>query len=110
MDEDKIKNVILDTTISSLEAQLRAVRRLRGGKEEEEKEEKGMSMTDMVYDILLREGKPLHITSIIKKVSKIHGITIDRESIVSSLSKKIKKGERFVRVGRNIFALREEKQ
>jgi len=60
----------------------------------------------MVYNILKRAGQPLHISQIIEDVEKIHGVKIERESIVSALSKKVIKEDRFVRAGKNTFALR----
>jgi hypothetical protein len=32
---------------------------------------------------------------------------VDRESLVSSLTKKVMRGDRFVRTGRNTFAVKE---
>ena len=106
MDDEKIKNVILDTLTASLDAQLRAVKRLRGQPEKESPKKKGMSQVDMVYDILQRAGTELHISEIVARVEKFHGVRLERESIVSALAKKIKKGDRFVRVGKNTYALR----
>jgi DNA-directed RNA polymerase delta subunit len=63
---------------------------------------------DMVYDILNRSGAELHISEIIRRVEEVNGIRLDRESIASALSKKIKKGDRFLRVGKNTFTLRRE--
>lgn len=106
MDEKVIKDVILDTVIASLDAQLRAVKRLRGPEEKATK--RGMSQVDMVYNILSRSGTELHISEIIRRVEEVNGIRLDRESIASALSKKIKKGDRFLRVGKNTFTLRRE--
>ena len=108
MDDEKVRSVILDTFIVSLEAQLRAVRRLRGTAKEEKPAKKSMSNIDMVYDILRKAGSELHISEIIDRGEKLHGLRLDRESIVSALSKKIKKGDRFLRVGKNVYTLREE--
>lgn len=47
-----------------------------------------MSQIDMVGDVLLRAEKP-------------HGREIEHESIVSTLIKKVKRGDRFVRTGKN---------
>ncbi len=106
--DNKIKETILDTTIVLLEAQLRAVKRLKGAPVKEKKP-KGMSQVDLVYDILKRARSELHINDIIDRVRKIHGIALQRESIVSALSKKVARNERFVRSGKNMFALREGK-
>jgi hypothetical protein len=106
MDEDKIRQVILDTFEASLDAQLKAVKRLRGETEREKPVSKSMSQVDMVHDILKRVEGELHISEIIERVEKVHGLRLERESIVSALAKKIRKGDRFVRVGKNTYALR----
>lgn len=106
MEKEDVRDIILETVVASLEAQLRAVKRLRTPAEEEEYREKGMSQVDMVYDILCRAKRSLHITQIIDDVEKIHGVKLERESIVSALSKKVLKDDRFVRTDKNTFALR----
>ena len=106
MEREDVRDTILDAMVTSLEAQLRALKRLRGASEEEEPLDRGMSQVDMVCDILKRAGQPLHVSQIIEDVEKIHGVKIERESIVSALSKKVMKGDRFVRAGKNTFALR----
>jgi hypothetical protein len=107
MEKEEVKEVFLETMASSLEAQLRAVRRLRARGKPEKPRIRRKSQVDMVYDILLEAGRPLHVTEIIKRVEKLHGVRLDRESIVSALSKKVSRKERFVRTDRNTFALRE---
>jgi hypothetical protein len=44
-------------------------------------------------------------------LARIHStfhVTVDRESLVSSLTKKVARGDRFLRSGKNTFALRPE--
>ncbi|HXK31198.1 MAG TPA: hypothetical protein VJZ94_00385 [Candidatus Paceibacterota bacterium] len=106
MEREDVRDTILDAMVTSLEAQLRALKRLRGTSGEEEPLDRGMSQVDMVYDILKRAVRPLHISQIIEDVEKIHGVKIERESIVSALSKKVMKEDRFVRAGKNTFALK----
>jgi hypothetical protein len=110
MENEEVKEVFLETMASCLEAQLRAVRRLRGGEQPDKPRVRRKSQVDMVYDILLEAGRPLHVTEIIKRVEKAHGVRLDRESIVSALSKKLSRKERFVRTDRNTFALREGRE
>jgi hypothetical protein len=62
---------------------------------------------DMVYDILRRVGKPLHISEILDRVEKSFGQRLDRESVVSSLVKKVQRQDRFVRTDKNVFGLKE---
>ena len=59
-----------------------------------------------VHDVLKRAGKPLHVSEIIERVRKLHGLELERESIVSTLTKKVNRGTRFVRTDKNVFALK----
>ena len=104
---DDIKDLILSTVEASLDAQLRAVRRLRRGQGEAERpgRRKGLSQVDMAYDVLKRARTPLHVDELLKRIQAHFGITIDRESLVSSLTKKIGRGDRFVRTDKNTFSL-----
>jgi hypothetical protein len=50
----------------------------------------------------------LHVSEIITDIERIHGVKVDRESLVSALTKKVVRKDRFVRTGKNTFALQEE--
>ena len=108
MAKEEIREVILDTIEASLDAQLRAVRRLRGPQEKEVHPREGLSQIDMAYDVLRRAGKPLHISQILAAIEKTHGVRVDRESLVSALTKKVAKGDRFARTDKNTFGLLEK--
>jgi len=104
MKNSNIRDLILDTFISAAEAQLRALRRLKaGGEPTKALRRKRRSNLDLVEDILKREGGPLHISRIIERVEAVHQVRLDRESIVSSLTKKVHRGDRFARTGKNTF-------
>jgi hypothetical protein len=107
MGED-LRDTVLSTIEASLEAQLRAIRRLRKQSEEPQstRQRKSMSQVDMAFDILARARAPLHISEIIDRIQKHFGVPIDRESLASSLSKKIARKDRFVRPEKNTFSLR----
>ncbi len=109
MDEKErttLRAIVLDAISTSLEAQLRAVRRLQGAvRPEKLKEPKRKSQVDLVADILTRAGRELHITEIIERVRKVHHVELDRESIVSALTKKVQRGDRFTRTEPNVFGL-----
>jgi hypothetical protein len=105
MDEDKIKAVVLDAFEVSLDAQLRAIRRLKAGGPEEKRPRKSMSQVDMAYDILRRVGQPLHVSQIIERIAASHGQRLDRESLVSALVKKVQRKDRFIRTDKNVFGL-----
>ena len=110
MDKEEIREVILETMETGLEAQLRAVRRLRrpAAAEDRPRAEKSMSQTDMAYDILKKARRPLHVNELIERAAKLHGARLDRESLVSALVKRVARGDRFVRTEPNTFALRQE--
>lgn len=107
---DEIKDLILEVFETSLEAQLRAVRRLRhgGSATTESPRNKGLSQVDMAFDILKNDRSPLHISDILDRIQSQFGIPVDRESLVSSLSKKVARGDRFLRPEKNTFSLRPE--
>lgn len=106
MQKDEIEAAVLHAIEVSLEAQLKAVRRLRAAPGEPKAPRKGTSQIDMVHDVLRRAGQPLHISEIIDRVEKLHGLKLDRESIVSTLVKKVNRGSRFVRTDKNVFGLK----
>jgi HB1, ASXL, restriction endonuclease HTH domain len=107
VEKDEIEAAVLRAFEVSLEAQLKAVKRLQSGEPAEKPSRKGTSQVDMVYDVLKRAGRPLHVNEIIDRVEKLHGRKLERESIVSMLVKKIARGERFVRTDkRNEFGLK----
>jgi len=107
---DDPKDIILSVFEASLEAQLRAIRRLRQGKAEAApaRPKKGRSQVDMAYEILRRDHAPLHISELLARLKSAFGVAVDRESLVSSLTKKVARGDRFLRTGKNTFGLRQE--
>jgi hypothetical protein len=107
---DDLKDLILGTLEASLEAQLRAVRRLRQGEPtpSHPRQIKGLSQVDMAFDILKKARAPLHISDLLDRIHAQFDVTVDRESLVSSLSKKVARGDRFLRPDKNTFSLRPE--
>ena len=107
---DDVTETILSVFETSLEAQLRAVRRLRQPEAPsgEPRRRKGLSQVDMAFDILKKSRSPLHVSQILERIQTHFGITVDRESLVSSLTKKVARGDRFLRPEKNTFALRPE--
>ena len=95
-----------------LKAQLGVIRNyLRsadpGEHERKSSQPKSLSHISIITDVLSDEGTPLHVSEIIRLVSVRHGIALDRESVVSALTKKVKKGVTFIRTGPNTFGLKE---
>ena len=104
---DELKDAILSIFEASLEAQLRAVRRLRRSPESTpaSPRRKAMSQVDMAYNILQRARSPLHISEIIARIQQSFGLSVDRESLASSLTKKVARSDRFTRTAKNTFGL-----
>jgi hypothetical protein len=109
---DDVKDTILGAFEASLDAQLRAVRRLRHGSPATTTatRRKGRSQVDMAYDVLKKTRTPLHISALLARIHATFGVTVDRESLVSSLTKKVARGDRFLRTDKNTFGLRPEAQ
>ena len=107
---DDARDLILSVFEASLEAQLRAVRRLRQGEPSAAapRQRKGLSQVDLAFDILKKARAPLHVSAILVRIQTQFGVTIDRESLVSSLSKKVARGDRFLRPEKNTFSLKPE--
>jgi hypothetical protein len=107
---DDLKDSILSIFEASLDAQLRAVRRLRQGTPDPAavRPRRGLSQVDMAFDILKRAHAPLHVSELLARIQATFHRTVDRESLVSSLTKKVARGDRFLRTGKNTFGLRPE--
>ena len=113
MDPKPIRDTILETLEECLEVQLRAVRGLRRAGPQSAKaarQAKGVkesrSQVDMAYDILKEAAQPLHISEILSQIKTRFGCQVDRESLVSALTKRVARADRFMRTGKNTFALR----
>ena len=107
---DDLKDSILSIFEASLDAQLRAVRRLRSGPPQPApgRRREGLAQVDMAYDILKKARTPLHISELLASIRSTFHVTVDRESLVSSLTKKVARGDRFTRTDKNTFGLRPE--
>ncbi len=107
---DDLRDIVLSTIEASLDAQLRAVRRLRKGEKTEVKpaRKSRLSQVDMAFDILKKARTPLHISELLDRIQSAFGVRVDRESLVSSLTKKVARGDRFLRTEPNTFSVRPE--
>ena len=108
--ESKIPEWFLSFCESLFLAQLRAVRQLKSPKAKKQKriEDKSMSNMDMAIDILRRAQRPLHISEIIAQVKTRHGVTLDRESLVSALVKKVHRRQGLSRSAPDTFEIEAE--
>ena len=107
---DDLKQSILSIFEASLDAQLRAVRRLRKGATAapQPSRRSSLSQIDMAYDVLKKARAPLHVSDLLARIKASFSVAVDRESLVSSLSKKVTRGDRFLRTAKNTFGLRPE--
>lgn len=104
-----LRDSFLSIFEASLDAQLRAVRRLRQGETAAApRSRKGRSQVDLAYDVLKKARSPLHVSELLARIHSSFGVTVDRESLVSSLTKKVARQDRFLRTGKNTFSLRPE--
>ena len=67
---------------------------------------KSMSKLGVVEDILKLSEKPLHISQIIEIAKNEYDSTLERDSIVSAITKKIRNNKQFIRVAPNTFSLK----
>src|SRR4030067_2795039 len=105
--ESKIPEWFLSFYESLFLAQLRTVRQLKSPKPKKAKrtEDKSMSNMDMAIDILRRAQRPLHISDINAQVKTKYGVTLDRESLVSALVKKVQRHQELSRTAPNTFRI-----
>jgi hypothetical protein len=109
---DPIPESLLSLSEILLEAQLKAIRRVRHSgssavatsPRRRGAPRSGNSQLDIVYNILRAAGHPLHISEIIARAAAA-GSPLERDSVVSALSKRIAHSDRFRRTAPNTFAL-----
>ena len=108
--ESKTQEWFLSFYESLFLAQLRTVRQLKSPKPKKTRQaaQKGMSNIDMAIDILRRAQRPLHISEMIAQVKTKYGVTLDRESLVSALVKKLHRRQGLSRTAPNTFQVETE--
>ena len=92
-----------------LKAQLGVIRGYLRNEEpsgRERKDPQRTSQMSMITDILSSAGTPQHVSEIMRQAKEQYGVDLDRESMVSALTKKVKKGVAFVRTGPNTFGIK----
>ncbi len=100
----KFQEVMLKYQLNAVRAFLREA----GEEVEPEPREKGPSQVTVAYNILKEAKEPLHMSEILKRAKEQFGMDIDRESITSSMSKKIQRGKMFQKTGRNTYTVLED--
>ena len=111
---DNLRDDLLEVLEAVSEAQLRTIRKLRQPRRQQKESEgkqgtKRMSHVDIVHDILQTARRPLHIAEILELASKRFNLELDRESVVSALTKRVARKDRFIRTAPNTFALLPER-
>jgi len=108
--EPKIPEWFLSFYESLFLSQLRTVRQLKSPKPKKAKRKEGKSMSnmEMSMDILQRAQRPLHVSEIIAQVKTKYGVTLDRESLVSALVKKVHRRQGLSRTAPNTFQIETE--
>ena len=107
---DNFRDDLIEIFESFSKAQLNALHRLRSRPRQVVRGEtaepvKSMSQIEMVYDILRSAGRPMHISDVMAQVAHRHHTSLDRESIVSALSKRVARRDRFARTAPNTFCV-----
>lgn len=105
--ENKIPESLLNLYESLLSAQLRVVKQLKNPRPAKPRREgeKRMSNMDMAIDILRKARRPLHISEILLQIKTQYKATLDRESLVSALVKKVHRHQGLVRTAPNTFGV-----
>jgi len=102
------KNAFLQYEREVAEFKLRLIRRLTKNAVPTLKERvPRTSNMEAVENVLAAAGQPLHISQIIAAAQTDLGVSLDRDSLSSALSKQIRKGKRFVRTDPNTFGLKQ---
>ena len=109
--EHNLRDTVLEAVEECLDAQLRAVRRLRKTQAPppSPRPNKRRSQVDMAFDILNKARKPLHVTELLERMEKAFHVAVDRESLVSALTKKVMRADRFVRTEKNTLGIKENR-
>ncbi len=112
MENQPLRQVILETIEAMLELQLKSVRRLRGREEGTEtptrrKVRRRQSLVDLSVEILTKEQRPVHIDELVELLKKRHNRLTDRDSLSSALAKKDRLGILVRRVAPGKFTIRE---
>ena len=112
---DPIPDSLLSLAELLLEAQIKAIRKVRqstapsgaagcAAPRRRGAPRTGKSQLDIVCNVLKAATGPLHISEIVARATAA-GFVLDRDSVVSALTKRIQHSDRFRRTAPNTFAL-----
>ena len=95
--------VLLKAQVGAINKYLKEVEPSEG-----KKKPSSTSQIKLVLDVLKSVDRPMHLTEIINEVRERHGLTLDRDSLASGLSKKVQKGVMCIRTAPSTFALKKD--
>lgn len=87
------------------ETTLKIIDRFQG--RAKEKPKKRTSNIEIIRHVLSTAGRPLHVSEIIDLAETQFQVTLERDSVVSAILKKIKAGKMFIKTGANTFTVKE---
>ena len=58
----------------------------------------------------IAHGGPLHIDEVIKLIRQMTGLSVNKQTLVSNLSRYVNAGDTFVRTAPNTYALKRERE
>jgi hypothetical protein len=88
------------------ESKLKIISRFQ--KAAQPKPKKRTSKIEVAENVLRIAGRPLHVSEIIHLADRDFQVSLDRDSIVSAILKKVRADKSFVRTAPNTFALKEQ--
>lgn len=100
-------NKHLDFIEELAKSTLGVVSRFRNGMPAKSSRSKRTYKFKYVESILHKAERPLHINEIIEIAKREYKVNIDRDSLSSAISKKVRAGSGIVRTAPNTFALKE---
>src|SRR5512143_2841739 len=97
MEKEDVKEVILQILELQLDAQLRAIRQLRGKPQGEplvsrRQGRRRQSLVDLSVQILTENRKALHVNELVDLLQHRFGRLTDRDALSSALAKKARQG------------------
>ena len=105
---DHLRDILLPTDEAFLEPAAGCLAVAPGGESPAKAPRKSrLSQVDMAYDILRKAESPLHISELLERIEATWRPS-HRESLVSSLTRKVARGDRFLRTRPNTFGVRSE--
>ena len=108
MSNNTLEEFILNLYESLFRAQINTIKQIRknrGLKLTEEPKEKRRSQMDMVYDVLTQAQQPVHVNDILVAIENRFGSKLDKDSLVSALTKRVLRQDRFIKTAPNTFTL-----